>query len=98
MWSATPLVETLDCKRLSIGSTGGSSGAFFGAPPPVTRKGIEQKIEHGPGRVPNGPRLPRRLWKRRISRLARQGISEDELIAAPVVFEFSEELLAALDG
>lgn len=98
-WSATLFVETVDGRRLSIGTTGGSSGAFFGSPPGVTRKDVEDRISQALGRDPQ-ERLPLRLWKARIAGLAREGVTvtEDELIAAPIVFEFSDELLAAPDS
>lgn len=100
-WAARLFVETPDGKRVTIGRmTLVATGALVGPAPVVTRERIEESLSVSLGKDPSIGTVPKKLRKARLARLKREGITVtwEELIAAPAVFEFSDELLAALNG
>lgn len=64
----------------------------------ATRRDVEDAINQLLGRDPEQHRPPRLSWEPLTELLASHGVaaSDDELIAMPFVFEFSENLLAEL--
>jgi hypothetical protein len=64
----------------------------------VTRRDVEDAINQLLGRDPEQHRPPRLSWEPLIELLAGHGITvtDDDLIALPFTFEFSEQLLAEL--
>jgi len=64
----------------------------------VQRQDVEDAINQLLGRDPEQHRPPRLAWEPPIELLDHKGIkvTEDELVATPFVFEFSDELLAEL--
>jgi hypothetical protein len=64
----------------------------------VQRQDVEDAINQSLGRDPEQHKPPRLSWGPLIELLAQEGISmsEEQLIATPFVFEFSDQLLAEL--
>jgi hypothetical protein len=64
----------------------------------VQRQDVEDAVNQMLGRDPEQQRLPRRGWGSLAKSLRAESIeiSEDDLLAAPFVFEFSDELLGEL--
>lgn len=66
----------------------------------VTRRDVEDAINQLLGRDPEQHRPPRLSWEPLIELLAGHSITvnDDDLIALPFTFEFSDQLLAELDS